>query len=88
MPLPGRGCLLEQRSVSLCAQGRGIVSCLLLVCRALWAGLREDYGQALPEGLSLRLVYEDGEGDFVMLQPDEPWATFLSSARRVIISCQ
>jgi hypothetical protein len=67
---------------------KGIVSCLLLMCRALWAGLRQDYGQALPNGLSLRLVYEDGEGDFVMLQPDEPWATFLSSVRRVIISCQ
>ena len=60
---------------------------MLAACRALRDSLREDYGQSLPEGLQLRLVYEDGEGDLVMLQPDEPWPAFLSSARRVIISC-
>ena len=60
---------------------------MLAACRALWDSLREDYGQSLPEGLQLRLVYEDGEGDLGRLQPDEPWPAFLSSARRVIISC-
>jgi hypothetical protein len=56
--------------------------------RALWNGLQRAYGKSLPEGTGLKLVYQDSDGDFILLQPDEPWSHFLSNARRVIISCR
>jgi hypothetical protein len=56
--------------------------------RALWRGLRDAYGPALPERAGLKLVYQDGEGDLLLLLPDLPWPHFLATARRVIVSCK
>ena len=58
------------------------------VCRSLWNGLRQAYGKSLPETTGLKVVYQDLDGDYILLRPEEPWVHFLSNARRVIISCQ
>ena len=56
--------------------------------RALWSGLRSAFGKALPERPGLKLVYQDMDGDMLLLQPDEPWAPFVSTARLLRISCK
>ena len=58
------------------------------LCRLLWQGLRAAYGAALPQHAGLKLVYQDGEGDMLLLLPDQPWAHFLATVRRVIIFCK
>ena len=81
-------CLLGNESLvvynAFGAEGLSVV----MVSRELWSGLRHQYGGALPSGPDLTLVYQDAEGDIMLLLPDVPWSHFLQAARRVFITCK
>ena len=55
-------------------------------CRDLWLGLGAKFHARLPQETSLKIVYQDDEGDLVLLMPDEPWTRFVRVARRLILS--
>ena len=54
----------------------------------LQAAIKEAWGSSLPAGITaMKLVYQDTDGDLLLLQPSEPWPGIVSSARRVIVTC-
>lgn len=44
------------------------------------------FGERLPKKAGLRLVYQDIDGDWLLLLPDVPWPLFLSTVRRLLIT--
>lgn len=36
----------------------------------------------------MRLVYQDSDGDWLLLQPEAPWLLFTRTVRKLVISCQ
>ena len=57
-------------------------------CRSLWTTIRSAYSARLPRDMDLKLVYQDADGDLLLLQPDEPWQPFVASTRRIVVSCK
>lgn len=42
----------------------------------------------LPGGAQARLVYQDSDGDWLLLQPEAPWQLFQRTVRKLVISCR
>lgn len=42
----------------------------------------------LPGGAQPRLVYQDSDGDWLLLQPEAPWQLFQRTVRKLVISCR
>lgn len=67
--------------------GRPLVRALLPSCPTRPASL---FGLAdkLPGGTRARLVYQDSDGDWLLLQPEAPWRVFQRTVRKLVVSCR
>lgn len=57
----------------------------------LLEAVRTRFADRMPGGESgakARLVYQDVEGDWLLLQPEAPWPIFLRTVRKLVISCR
>lgn len=61
---------------------------LTSLCRQLMSAIRESWGSTLPAIVDLKMIYEDFDGDFLLLQPTELWPSIASHIRRLIICCR
>jgi hypothetical protein len=44
----------------------------------------------LPSGAAAkaRLVYQDSDGDWLLLQPQAPWQVFTRTVRKLVVTCK
>jgi hypothetical protein len=54
--------------------------------RQMWARLEQLVPQGLPDKLDAKIVYMDGDGDWIMLQPDAWWSVFAGAATKILVS--
>jgi hypothetical protein len=80
---PGRlvECLVEGQAASASLDLSGCKS-----FREMWARLEQLVPQGLPDKLDTKIVYMDGDGDWIMLQPDTRWSVFASAASKILVS--
>lgn len=53
----------------------------------LWRAIRSSFAAHIPGGSKARLVYQDAEGDWLLLQPNGPWHYFCGSIKRLLVAC-
>ncbi|KAI3428785.1 hypothetical protein D9Q98_007605 [Chlorella vulgaris] len=51
----------------------------------LWEAVRSSFSDKLPSGKA-RLVYQDADGDWLLLQPEAPWHLFTRSVRKLVVT--
>ena len=51
----------------------------------LWAAIRSSFSAHIPGDAEARLVFQDLEGDWLLLQRGVPWELFTSSAKRLLV---
>ncbi len=52
----------------------------------LLTALQAAFGERLPKKAGMRLVYQDADGDWLLLLPDVPWQLFAGSVRRLLVT--
>jgi hypothetical protein len=40
----------------------------------------------LPAGCKARLLYQDSDGDWLLMQPEAPWHLFIRNVRKLVIT--
>lgn len=68
-----------QQLGSLVVAGQGSYSDLV-------ASLQAAFADKLPRKPGMRLVYQDMDGDWLLLLPDVPWRLFASTVRRLLVT--
>lgn len=56
--------------------------------RELCAGIKAAYSSKVPNLGNMKVVYQDEQGDWMQLRPEEPWPAFVASARSVLVSAK
>ncbi|GAB4814059.1 hypothetical protein N2152v2_001105 [Parachlorella kessleri] len=52
----------------------------------LLTAIQAAFGERLPRKAGMRLVYQDADGDWLLLLPDVPWQLFAGSVRRLLVT--
>lgn len=52
----------------------------------LWEAVRSQFADQLPSDRRSRLVYQDVDGDWLLLQPEAPWHIFAQTVRKLVIT--
>ncbi|KAG1657794.1 hypothetical protein FOA52_008184 [Chlamydomonas sp. UWO 241] len=52
----------------------------------LWCALANALPGTLPDKLDCKLIYMDGEGDWLLVTPDEHWGAFAASVTKILVS--
>lgn len=59
-----------------------------VLCSALIETVKEGWASKLPNTEHFKLVYQDKDGDLLLMQASEPWSAIMADALRIIIACK